>query len=114
MTDFATGVQRWCSCLDCVLEPRTHSCGHRCRLLLARALIGLRRVLSDSHKVRFKCGRATALQPQRFRSADMTAKHSTVAEMIFCSLEGKQGMDVIADYRHAMLSHKCLARELSI
>lgn len=25
MTDFATGVQRWCSCLDCVLKTRTRS-----------------------------------------------------------------------------------------
>ena len=118
MTGFATGVQRWCSCLDCVLtglRANGTPCGRRlfASCPVARTFVGLHRVLSDSHKVRFKCGRATALQRQRFRSADMTAKHSRRDDFLQ-SLEGNQVMDVIDEYWHAKLSHSCLARELSI
>jgi hypothetical protein len=52
MTDFATGVQRWCSCLDCVLTSR--SCGRR--LLLARTLVGLHRDSLASHAVHSRSG----------------------------------------------------------
>jgi len=106
MTGFATGVQRWCSCLDCVLKHGLGFC-----------LLGVLSVCIGTCPIRIRYGSSAVglrlTRRQRFRSADVTESRDDLFGQ-GCSLERKQETDVISEYRHAKLSHSCLARELSI